>query len=243
MVKTTIDLQKVVREVNMKNIMKTVLFRDKTNQKLILLFKIIILIFVVVVSNIQGATAIRTPLLIAMVVISILPFGFSLCGLLYFLIWLITQKGLSFPIVPVIGNVNWLWIVLPLGFDISDLLITCSISQMENEKAFNYAIMSSLITLLSGFGVMLYFWITIENPVRPGLFDYYLSSFGDAICLPTMVGSLVYYHVKSKEVVKEDKQKNESILYYCFSKLLRISFKNSGKDNIIKGVNYVLNNL
>lgn len=61
-------------------------------------------------------------------------------------------------------------------------------------KAVFFGIIATILTFVSGFGVLYLFWNSASyDPNLPGLFGYYASSYGDAICLPFLVGSLVFY--------------------------------------------------
>lgn len=52
-------------------------------------------------------------------------------------------------------------------------------------------LVAAVVTLLSGFGLLCYFWFFEDHPAGvPGLFDFRSATVGDALLLPTLVGAL-----------------------------------------------------
>ncbi len=67
------------------------------------------------------------------------------------------------------------------------------------------AIFASILIFILGFGVLFVFYVNMPHEVSlPGLFDYYASAIGDSICLPVLVGSLMYLHLSSGKLSKKN---------------------------------------
>lgn len=73
----------------------------------------------------------------------------------------------------------------------------------RNTKALIWAIISALTVFILGFGAMflIYNYWRENNPSSelPGLFYYKASAIGDPICLPIIIGALIYDHCIQKE--------------------------------------------
>lgn len=88
-------------------------------------------------------------------------------------------------------------------------------------------IVAGLVTCIMGFGAMYFFWTrlgTTEN--LPGFFDYHTAIYGDGLCLPVLIASLVAFLKQNKGIYKEKlKQcKNFSGIFLLIGILIQASW-------------------
>lgn len=68
----------------------------------------------------------------------------------------------------------------------------------QNNSYIFYGLLALLATFVLGFGVMYFFWIKIgTSNGLPGLFDYKAATYGDSICLPFLIGTMVMFTKKN----------------------------------------------
>lgn len=61
-----------------------------------------------------------------------------------------------------------------------------------NSKAIIMGMLAAGITFISGFGIIYLMWINIATMDNlPGLFDYRAATYGDAICLHLLIGTMI----------------------------------------------------
>ena len=79
-----------------------------------------------------------------------------------------------------------------------------------------YGIIAALLTLLLGFGVLYLLWNLIRGDKElPGLFFYKAATYGDAICLTVLIGSMTAFVKYNEDVLLNKKLKCLIVAIIC----------------------------
>lgn len=76
-----------------------------------------------------------------------------------------------------------------------------------NSKAIIMGMLAAGITFISGFGIIYLMWINIGTMDNlPGLFDYRAATYGDAVCLPLLIGTMTAFIKMNAPIDKKNKR-------------------------------------